>query len=192
MLLKCAQCVNLFLTGLIAGILVSFWMVEQGLRGLAGPLYTAVHQPVNRVFGPVMPPLMTLAIFSGLAILALILRAYKTQVFTLTAIGTLCSFVVAMSSLLVNVPINQEVLSWSLAAPPVDWVELRDRWWVWHNVRTILSVVGFSCQILAVLTSAGVPALRIDDRAHTLGAGWLDDCTSAPSATTSRPERVRR
>ena len=161
MLLKSAQFLNLLLTGLIAGILVSFWMVEKGLRGLSGPIYTAVHQPVNRVFGPVMPPLMTLAIFSGLAILALILRAYKTQVFTLTAIGTLCSFVVAMSSLLVNVPINQEVLNWSIAAPPVDWVELRDRWWVWHNFRTILSVVGFSCQILAALAPGGLPDLRV-------------------------------
>ena len=74
MLLKCAQYINLFLTGLVAGILVSFWMVEQGLRGLAGPLYTAVHQPVNRVFGPVMPPLMTMAIFSSLAILVLLAR----------------------------------------------------------------------------------------------------------------------
>ena len=159
MLLKSARFLNLFLTGLIAGILVSFWMVEKGLRGLSGPMYTAVHQPVNRVFAPLMPPLMTLAIFSGLATLVLIIRAYTTRVFALTAIGTLCSFVVAMSSLLVNVPINQEVLTWSPAAPPVDWVVLRDRWWVWHNVRTILSVVGFSCQILAALTSVAISGL---------------------------------
>ena len=161
MLLKYAQCVNLFLTGLVAGILVSFWMVEQGLRGLAGPLYTAVHQPVNRVFGPVMPPLMTLAIFSGLAILALLARAYKTWVFVLIAIGTLCSFALAMSSLLVNVPINQEVLKWSPAALPADWMQLRDRWWLWHNVRTILSIIGFSCHILAA-----VAPMRLRTLAH--------------------------
>ncbi len=152
MLLKSARGVNLFLTGLVAGILVSFWMVEQALRGLAGPLYTAVHQPVNRVFGPVMPPLMTLAIFSGLAVLVLLARAYKTRVFALIAIGTLCSFAVAMSSLLVNVPINQEVLTWSPAALPADWVQLRDRWWVWHIVRTIVSIVGWSCQLIAALS----------------------------------------
>ncbi len=130
MLLKSTRFLNLLLTGLLAGILVSFWMVEKGLRGLSGPLYTAVHQPVNRVFAPLMPPLMTLAIFAGLALLLLIPRAYKTRGFTLTAIGTLCSFVVAMSSLLVNVPINQEVLTWSPSALPADWMQSRDQWWV--------------------------------------------------------------
>ena len=163
MLLKSAQWGNLFLTGLVAGILVSFWMVEHGLRELAGPLYTAVHQPVNRVFGPVMPALMTLAIFSGLAVLVLLARAYKTWGFTLTALGTLCSLALALSSLLVNVPINQEVLTWSPAALPADWMQLRDRWWVWHNVRTILSLIGFSCQILAALTPLQLPALLVGD-----------------------------
>ncbi len=170
MLLKSARGVNLFLTGLVAGILVSFWMVEQGLRGLAGPLYTAVHQPVNRVFGPVMPPLMTLAIFSGLAVLVLLARAYRTGVFALVAIGTLCSFAVAMSSLLVNVPINQEVLKWSPAALPADWMQLRDRWWLWHNVRTILSTLGFGSQILAALIQVHRSRLRLDDRTQALDA----------------------
>ena len=65
-----------------------------------------------------------------------------------------------MSSLLVNVPINQEVLSWSPAALPGDWMQLRDRWWVWHNVRTILSIIGFSCHILAVLAPVPLQAMR--------------------------------
>jgi uncharacterized membrane protein len=170
MLITSARWVNLFLTGLVAGILVSFWMVEHGLRELAGPVYTAVHQPVNRVFGPVMPPLMTLAIFSGLAVLALLARAYKTWGFTLTAIGTLCSFAVAMSSLLVNVPINQEVLAWSPAALPDDWMQLRDRWWLWHNVRTILSTLGFGSQILAALIQVHRSRLRLHDRTQALDA----------------------
>jgi len=159
MLLKSVRGVNLFLTGLVAGILVSFWMVEQALRGLAGPLYTAVHQPVNRVFGPVMPPLMTLAIFSGLAVLVLLARAYRMRVFALVAIGTLCSFAVAMSSLLVNVPINQEVLTWSPSALPAGWMQFRDQWWLWHIVRTIVSILGFGCQIVAALSPVPTRAL---------------------------------
>ena len=183
MLLKSARFANLFLTGLVAGILLSFWMVEHGLRGLAGPLYTAVHQPVNRVFGPVMPPLMTLAIFSGLALLVLFARAYKTWAFTLTAIGTLCSFALAMSSLLVNVPINQEVLNWSPAALPADWMQLRDRWWLWHNVRTILSMIGFSCQILAALTPVQLPALRVGDGTQSREAAHAAGAHSAAART---------
>ena len=120
-------------------------------RGQTFRTVRAVHQPVNRVFAPLMPPLMTLAIFSGLATLVLIIRAYTTRVFALTAIGTLCSFVVAMSSLLVNVPINQEVLRWSPESPPSQWALLRDRWGVWRIVRTVVAVAALSCLILSLL-----------------------------------------
>jgi uncharacterized membrane protein len=75
-----------------------------------------------------------------------------------------------MSSLLVNVPINQEVLAWSPAALPDDWMQLRDRWWLWHNVRTILSTLGFGSQILAALIQVHRSRLRLDDRTQALDA----------------------
>ena len=147
-------------------------------------MYTAVHQPVNRVFGPMMPPLMTLAIFSGLALLLLLARAHMTRVFTLIAIGTLCSFALAMSSLLVNVPINQEVLSWSPSALPADWMELRDRWWLWHNVRTILSALGFGCQILGALIHVQRSRLPVRNRTQALDATW-EGHEHAPASRTA-------
>jgi hypothetical protein len=52
----------------------------------------------------------------------------------------------------VHFPINAAIMTWSAAAPPANWEQLRDRWQAAHAVRSMLSVVAFG-----LLAGAGRP-----------------------------------
>ena len=149
--LKLARFLNLLLTGLLAGLLVGIVFVEVSFLDLSAFVYTAVEQPKHRVFEPIMPVFNTLVIGSGVLVL-LLMRERKTLSFILTLVGVICTIVMVISTLLVNVPINSEIMNvWSAENPPADWAQVRDQWNFWHSFRTVLAVVAFVCQLGAVL-----------------------------------------
>ena len=151
--LKFARFANLFLVALLAGLLVGVFIVELALLDVSASVYTAVEKPKHEVFEPIMPVVNTLVIDSGLVVLLLI-PDRMTWVFGLTVVGVACTIVATITTLLVNVPINSEIINvWSVNNPPVDWAQVRDRWNLFHAVRTVLAVVALFCLLLAALTS---------------------------------------
>ncbi len=72
--------------------------------------------------------------------------------FVLTAIGVVCTIALTTTTLLVNVPINSEIINtWSVNNPPADWAQVRDRWNLFHAIRTVLAVVALLCLLLAAM-----------------------------------------
>ena len=160
MALKAARFVNLLLVGLLAGLLVGVFLVELALLEVGPAVYTAVQKPKHEVFQPVMPVLDTLVIVSGLLVLFLI-PDRKTWVFGLAVVGVACTTALTATTLLVNVPINSEIINvWSVENPPADWTEVRDRWNFFHGLRTVLAVVAFSCLLLATVLPTPARAKR--------------------------------
>ncbi len=152
MILKIAHFANLFLVALLAGLLVGVFIVELALLDISASIYTAIEKPKHEVFEPIMPVVTTLVIVSGLVVLLLI-PDRMTWVFGLTAVGVACTIVATTTTLLVNVPINSEIINvWSVNDPPADWVRVRDRWNLFHAVRTVLAVVALFCLLVAAIT----------------------------------------
>ena len=150
--LKIARFVNLLLVALLAGLLVGVAFVEVALLDLPASVYAAVQKPKHEVFEPVMPIFVTLVIASGLLVLFLMRREFKSLVFALTLVGVLGTVALMISTVLVNVPINAEIMdAWSVESPPANWAEVRDRWNFFHGLRTILAVVALVCLLLAGL-----------------------------------------
>ena len=150
-MLKVLQFVTLLLTGLLAGLLIGVWFVEQAMLGLSATIYTAVEIPKHQVFGPVMPWLMGFTFTAGLLLL-IFMRQPRTGAFALAGLGVLCIAIVITTSVLVNVPINTAIMTtWSVEGPPANWTQVRDRWNVFHNIRTILAILAFGGHIGAVL-----------------------------------------
>src|SRR4028118_22625 len=99
-----------------------------------------------------MPIFVTLVIASGLLVLFLMRREFKSLVFALTLVGVLGTVALMISTVLVNVPINAEIMDvWLVESPPANWAEVRDRWNFFHGLRTILAVVALVCLLLAGL-----------------------------------------
>jgi hypothetical protein len=82
----------------------------------------------------------------------LLLRDRRSPGFALATVALLGTLLGTASTLLINVPINVEVINtWSAQAPPSNWAEVRDRWDQAHAFRTALFVLAFACQLVAVL-----------------------------------------
>ena len=152
MVLKIASFVNLFLVALLAGLLVGVLLVERALLEVGPHVYTAVQKPKHEVFAPIMPVVNTLVIVSGLVVVLLLIRDRKTWVFGVTAIGVLCTIALTTTTLLVNVPINSEIINtWSANDPPADWAQVWDRWNLFHAIRTVLAVEALLCLLVAAM-----------------------------------------
>jgi uncharacterized membrane protein len=144
---------NVLLVGLLAGVLVGILMVETALLEVPASVYTAVQKPKHEIFEPIAV-VYALIVVSGIIVLALSRREFRTAAFALTVAGMLCLMASIVTTLLVNVPINAEIMeTWSVAHPPADWAEVRDRWNLFHTIRTALNAVAFLCLLLAATSS---------------------------------------
>ncbi len=147
--LRVSRFVNLFLVGLLAGILVGILMVEIALLEVPASVYTAVQKPKHEVFEPIAV-VYVLAVVSGIFALSLSRREFKTTTFVLALFGMLCVIASVITTLLVNVPINAEIMdTWPVENPPADWAEVRNRWNLFHAIRTALMIAAFLCLIPA-------------------------------------------
>jgi len=68
---------------------------------------------------------------------------FLVMAFGLGAVGVLVT-------VLVNVPINEQIAGWNPAALPSGYEDILRRWWNWHIVRLITSV-GAMCALFVAL-----------------------------------------
>ena len=71
--------------------------------------------------------------------------------FYLLVAASSCVLVAALVTAFGNIPINNQIKTWSIASPPSSWVELCAQWWQFQTARTIAAVCGLALLILAVL-----------------------------------------
>ncbi len=187
MVLKGTRFVNLFLVGLLAGLLVGILMVEFTLLDVSASVYTTVGKPKHEIFEPIAA-VYILVVVSGILNLSLMRREFRTTAFVLTLAGVLCIIASIITTLLVNVPINAEIIDTSsVENPPADWAETRDRWNVFHALRTVLMIVAFLCLLLATTftsrpgrvgrPSVWGPQRRYVPQGRNACHSWIADCT---------------
>jgi uncharacterized membrane protein len=64
-------------------------------------------------------------------------------------------FVVALAiTLLVNVPIDNQIKEWTIQTMPADWEAIRDRWKLYHTIRTFSSLIGLGLILIVLLSSS--------------------------------------
>lgn len=146
----------LLLTGLVAGAVFAVW---QGYdpRGLDAAAFVAVHQGAVRGLNVLMP-VLGLGSLVFIAISAWSVRKERLTL-GLLVLALLCLAAAGIITPVYNQPINAEVMGWTPARVPQNWTALRETWWTWHVVRTVLALAGFT------LVTAGVLWSRTSSRA---------------------------
>jgi len=56
-------------------------------------------------------------------------------------------------TLLIEVPIDNQIKVWSTGTVPDDWALIRDRWEFFHALRTFISLASFGCFIVTIMAS---------------------------------------
>ncbi len=141
-------------TGLFAGLLWTFAVGVNPLYAtLDGPTYASIQQKMIGTIDAGIPPVLILTAVAPLVapITLGVTRQWRTPVFALTLSAFLLYMLgVMVFTVVLNVPINNVILSWDPAAPPADWAQARDEWDRLNAIRTPISVLAFVLYLAAL------------------------------------------
>jgi hypothetical protein len=150
--MQIAQFINLILLTLVTGVFWGTWFsLSRTMESTTPSTFLEVGKMMIVNLGGPMSILMPLALLSTLPVLYFLYRQRRTRDLVLVLLGFLCFIVALVGTLAVNVPIDRQINAWTLATLPADWMQLRDRWEVWHTIRTFASLVGLACVLASAL-----------------------------------------
>ena len=144
--------IQLLATGLFTGLLFGDRLGVTPIRPkLPASSFVLYQQELHLSFSKLMPILLLASLFSGIVCLILLRRIYTSKEFLFTAIATLCVLAVIVMTLMVNVPINEALMTWQVSTPPSNVMDLWAPWEQAHTIRTIVALIGFSSLLIASL-----------------------------------------
>jgi uncharacterized membrane protein len=115
--------------------------------------FIQLQQVIHKTFVRMMPVLI-LGALVGSAGWAILLRAHwRTDECLLASAASVAMICILAMTRAVNIPINRRLMTWDAAAPPSD---LRVVWAPWeriHSVRTVLAIVAFAAEVIALSIS---------------------------------------
>jgi uncharacterized membrane protein len=123
-------------------------------RPSLSPRDFVLFQQIQHVhFKPVLMPLTLLALLSCVLWVGFALHAPRGLPFWLASAGAL-EFIGAFAvTRIVNLPINDALMTWNAAAPPADLRQLWARWEKAHTVRAILATAAFASLTVSLALS---------------------------------------
>ncbi|MGX7666675.1 DUF1772 domain-containing protein [Flavobacterium pedocola] len=129
---------NILLVALLAGTSFGIWVGFNPLNYSAST-YIEQQQHLIASLNTLMTALVVIATLVTIVSAFLQRQEKFTFVSLLTAAFFLASCIVI--SRFGNLPIQTEILSWSIASPPDNWTEMRDKWWTFHILRTVVELI---------------------------------------------------
>lgn len=113
-------------------------------------VFLAIVDRLNRNMAPVMTVLMPACLLSMVPVLFL---SYTNQpaTFYLTLSGFVLFTIALVVTMVVEVPIVQQIVSWTISTLPGNWQELRDRWGAFHIVRVVAGIAGLTALLLGAI-----------------------------------------
>ena len=138
----------LFFVALISGASLAVWL-DSSFAGMSSTFFVEKMQHSIRVLTVPLPVIATLGLlFTGAST---IYARHDRLSFYLLLAACACLIAGVLTTVFGNVPINKQILTWSINAPPSNWTDLSEKWWLLHTVRTVLTVSGMSFLFSALL-----------------------------------------
>jgi uncharacterized membrane protein len=153
--MKTWELVSIVLSALVAGMFHGPWIaLSRSMHTFAPEVFLAIVDRMNRNMASVMTVLMPAALLSILPVLFL---SYHEQPLTFYLSATaLALFVVALLvTVLVEVPIVEEIVTWTVSTLPANWEELRDRWARFHIIRVIAGLASLVLLVAGAIFQRG-------------------------------------
>ena len=143
MALKICEIVGIFLSALTAGMFFGPWLaLTISIRTFQPDIFLAIVQRLNTNMARIMTALMPVNLLAMIPVLSM---SYGVRPYTFAAtLAAFALFVVALLvTMIVEVPIVQQIVTWTVPTLPANWQTLRDRWGEFQVVRVLASLAGF-------------------------------------------------
>lgn len=150
-LTKVSRFLQVLTTGLYTGLLFADRIGVTPIRPkLPASSFVLYQQELHLRFGKLMPVLLITSLVAGIAWLVLERRHYRRREFLFTAIAIVCTVCVIILTRLINVPINETLMTWQASSPPENVMQLWAPWEGSHTIRTAIALLGFASLAYAV------------------------------------------
>ena len=150
MKIRTAQAITIVLFALVMGVFWGTWFSLSRTMGRLSPeTFLAVGHEMIRNLGVPMAILLPLALLSALVTLALQWSGGRTAAFWWMAAGFLLMVAALVITLVVEVPIDNQIEAWTVATLPADWRSIQSRWELWHTIRTFLSIAAVAAATIS-------------------------------------------
>ena len=149
MLKKVVHFAAIFAAGIITGgqYVVSF---DYGTTGMTASFYTEKMQyAIHHIGTPLFGMLIAATVLNLAA--AFLYRNDRGTCYILAAAG-ICFFAGGLITKFGNIPLLDAIDAWSISSPPANWLEVADRWYVFHSMRIAVDIVGFCLAVLSSFT----------------------------------------
>jgi uncharacterized membrane protein len=138
---RVAQATTIALFALVMGVFWGTWFsLSRTMDRLSAGTFVAVGHEMIRNLGAPMALLLPLSLLSALVTLALLWRADRPPAFWWLAVGFALMVAALVITLAVEVPIDNQIETWTAATLPGDWRSIQSRWELWHTIRTFASI----------------------------------------------------
>jgi uncharacterized membrane protein len=145
--------VALFLLALVTGVFWGTWFtLTRSIETFSATEFIHIGQTI---IGNVAWPMRILmpACILFMIVSALLVTEKNSAEFYLSVTACLLIVVALLITLLVEVPMDNQIRTWTAETVPADWTTLRARWETFHAARTFVSLGSLGSLILAVLST---------------------------------------
>lgn len=149
--MKTWQLISIISSALIAGMFHGPWIaLSRSMRTFTPEVFLAIVDRMNRNMAPVMTVLMPATLLSIIPVLFLSYHDHLTT-FYLNA-AALALFVIALLvTVLIEVPIVEQIVTWTIATLPPNWQQSRDRWMKFHVIRVAAGLTSLILLVIAAI-----------------------------------------
>jgi uncharacterized membrane protein len=154
--IRAAQATTIVLFALVMGVFWGTWFsLSRTMSQLSAETFVAVGHEMIQNLGVPMAILLPLTLLCALVTLALLWRAGRGAAFWWLLAGFLLMVAALVITLVVEVPIDNKIETWTAATLPGDWRLIQSRWELFHTIRTFASIAA-----VVSVTISGVVAAR--------------------------------
>ena len=132
--------------GLLAGIFLGHRAgLHYAVTELSASSFVQLGQIIYVHYIKFMPPLVLTSLASSGLWLILVRSQWRTAEFWLIAISTCGTLAILAATQAVNVPLNNQLMTWSVASPPSNVQQL---WAPWERANTVRCVLATGVLVL--------------------------------------------
>jgi uncharacterized membrane protein len=142
--LKISELTCIVLSALVGGMYWGPWLaLSRSMRRFKPEVFLDIVSQMNRNMESVMTILTPVALLS---IAPVLFFSYNEQprTFYLTLTGFALFIIALLVTMLVEVPIVKQIVTWTAETLPGNWQQLRDRWGAFHIIRVIAGIGGLA------------------------------------------------
>lgn len=160
--LTVARVVAVGCVGLYAGILLGDLAGPAQARPQLNPSsFVQLQQIIHARYVFIMPALIAATVIAGVTWLVLIRSNRAAEFWFVTGSMAGVLFCLLLTRL-VNVPLNDQLVTWSVAFPPPNVHELWMPWEGAHAIRTVVAVAAFVLAVVALALATPPPPIVSD------------------------------